>query len=35
MILEEYGEVYVGVRAAPAPPHSGPLLAFDLFLVES
>ncbi len=31
--LEELGGVYVG-RVRPAP-HSGPLLAFGLFLVES
>jgi hypothetical protein len=29
------GGACAGVRAAPAPPHSGPLLAFDLSSVES
>jgi hypothetical protein len=33
--LEEWEGVYVGVRAQPEPPHSGPLLAFDYFSVES
>ena len=29
------GDGYSGVRAAPELPHFGPLLAFDLFSVES
>jgi hypothetical protein len=34
--LEEYGPVYMGGGAAPAPPtYTGPLLAVDLFSVTS
>ncbi len=29
--LEELGGVYVGVWAAPTPPHSGPTLVVDFF----